>query len=474
MGECRRFLWVKTTYMRRQHVDAHANEADTRTYTSRPRLFEGDHMEFGSDLLRPAPTRKSKQQPKEQTPARVCAALRAQDATQRLTMLLRELSRGEGVRGTEGEQSWGDEDVFQQDDLMLFQQDEECAEDDGEAVAAGESQPAPPSGSTCRNSLLTLPRGLADAVSHLAHAVTHVWRALPPCRGRDSDSSRLLSLGHFLSKHTGLGVRLRRGVAPPPVTAASSLVGGCRSPAAAAAARARQAAMGSQLSHAFLLVDLQPRDAHAADQHGRQRDSSSVLIVDPLFRDQLRLGLADAEYARLLDTDMPEVFVGTAGQMGALLSVATTAVAAAYSRASVPVPVWRSARAVASKWLPATFTDEALGPRGSSSSRAPQPQRQVAPPPAPAAGPASPGVGVAPGKPLRVVVGFNLAGSTPAAAGGIGSVPPHAAEHAPSRMQFASFSPFLRSGTSTSLSSSIRCAVGSVHSTYLRSLSIVQ
>ncbi|KAG1655621.1 hypothetical protein FOA52_008835 [Chlamydomonas sp. UWO 241] len=425
---------------------------------------------------------------------------REQDAQRLMSVMMRE-----GVLGTKRE-----EDVFQQDDLLLFQQDEEWdewGEDDedvealgaGAAARRGDGSGGAGAAGPAHPAQQQMPApGLADAIAQLAHVVTHVWGALLPCRDVDAQQQRLRSLGHLLATHTGLDVRLRTGVVPPPVTAEAALVGGCKSPAAAAATRARQAAVGSQLSHSFLLIDLtQP---HASDDHGpEQRSSSTVLIVDPLFREQLSLGLADAEYARLLDTAVPEVFVGTAGQMGTMLSAACDGVAAAYARAGVPVPVWRGARAITSKWLPVVFTDEALGPRSSSGRgsaargtsaaaqpAAPQPQRQAAPPPSPAAGlhTRSRGIdGSAPAEPKHVVVGFSLAGSSgaPAAAagatrGGDGAAPRAVAHvRVPS---FATFAPTHRSGTSTSLSSSVTstftAATLSNGMAYLRSLSIVQ
>lgn len=88
------------------------------------------------------------------------------------------------------------------------------------------------------------------------------------------------------------------------------------------------------LLHAFLLMKL-----------GNLR-----LVIDPSFRTTLRVGLHDPQFNVYMETKVPEVFVGTRGQLKTTLERIVQESRAAFARAGTKMPPWREGCAVKSTW----------------------------------------------------------------------------------------------------------------------------
>jgi len=102
------------------------------------------------------------------------------------------------------------------------------------------------------------------------------------------------------------------------------------------------------LRHTSLRVRASPRVAQAL---GCGCLGAPDVIVDPAFREQFLLPLADAAYDAVLDA-VPEVFVGTTATLTAVVAALCKKVASVFAAHGVPLPPWRHEDAVLSKWMP--------------------------------------------------------------------------------------------------------------------------
>ncbi len=73
--------------------------------------------------------------------------------------------------------------------------------------------------------------------------------------------------------------------------------------------------------------------------------------MDVQFRDQFLLPLHDTAYERLL-RELPADWVGPTSALEGVVAVMAAAMRGAFRRARVPLPPWREARALLSKWEP--------------------------------------------------------------------------------------------------------------------------
>lgn len=100
-----------------------------------------------------------------------------------------------------------------------------------------------------------------------------------------------------------------------------------------------------QLSHAFIIIN-----------HLEQ--GTEALIVDPAFREQFQIGLQDKLYASQLEEHVPELFIGTASEMGPLIRRILRWMHAAFHRREISIPFWRNVEAMTSQWQPVEYSDQ--------------------------------------------------------------------------------------------------------------------
>jgi hypothetical protein len=74
-----------------------------------------------------------------------------------------------------------------------------------------------------------------------------------------------------------------------------------------------------------------------------------VLVVEPRIREQFEFSRAGALHAAALDA-LPPVFVGTGARLASLVSWLSAWLHAAFAAAAMPLPPWRSARALLAMW----------------------------------------------------------------------------------------------------------------------------
>ena len=134
---------------------------------------------------------------------------------------------------------------------------------------------------------------------------------------------------------------------PPPVGArgGSRSAGGGEEGAATAAPVVapplRSRAIFETLSHAFVVV--RPPAA--------QEQPESLLVVDAGFRDAVAVVAPPPALERVLDA-LPRVFVGGAAKLAAAVGLVAAETRQALEAEGRPLPPWRSARALLSKWMP--------------------------------------------------------------------------------------------------------------------------
>jgi len=139
-----------------------------------------------------------------------------------------------------------------------------------------------------------------------------------------------------------------RGTPATPAALAAALA--ARGHAAAVrtvAGGGRGAACFDRLAHSFVVVA--PRRATARALLGGGADASSSIIVDAGFRDALTVAFPPAALAAVLGA-VPAVWVGRGERLTAAVSAVAAATRAALAAERRPVPPWRSATALASKW----------------------------------------------------------------------------------------------------------------------------
>ncbi|GBF95594.1 hypothetical protein Rsub_08575 [Raphidocelis subcapitata] len=171
--------------------------------------------------------------------------------------------------------------------------------------------------------------------------------------------------------------------------------GGAAGAAAAAAAAARRDARRclQQLRHRFIVcvgaasaaaaaavsasASAHPVGAAAGGDGGGVLDAAGCgcgllpepLVVEPHFREQFVIAHPTPAYEELLQA-VPHCFVGTVARLEAAVSLLCEEMAAAFKTQGLPVPPWRSKRAMLSKWAPQQLSSLAAKiatVRGSSS-----------------------------------------------------------------------------------------------------------
>ena len=73
------------------------------------------------------------------------------------------------------------------------------------------------------------------------------------------------------------------------------------------------------------------------------------MIVEPQLREHFRIAHSTHTYDALLAA-APAEFVGGPGRLAAIVEVLSSAVAVAFKDQSLPLPPWRRAKSVLSKW----------------------------------------------------------------------------------------------------------------------------
>ena len=91
------------------------------------------------------------------------------------------------------------------------------------------------------------------------------------------------------------------------------------------------------------------------------------IVVDPLFGQLFKLGKPSPRYHAFHAACVPETFVGTLNMMLTLVKAAAGAVLLSFAEADMPLPPWRRANSLMSRWLPRDFVDVPCAPRLSSS-----------------------------------------------------------------------------------------------------------
>lgn len=157
--------------------------------------------------------------------------------------------------------------------------------------------------------------------------------------GAAADPRRLALLlsraGHDAFVRRALG---NAGKRRPAVSGGSS--GGSEEAAVAVAPAAplRSRAIFETLAHAFVVV--RP-----------PQEPLSLLVVDAAFRDAVAVVAPPPRLAKVLDA-LPQVFVGRAAALDSAVRLVAAETRLALEAEGRPIPPWRSARALLSKWMP--------------------------------------------------------------------------------------------------------------------------
>jgi len=77
---------------------------------------------------------------------------------------------------------------------------------------------------------------------------------------------------------------------------------------------------------------------------------STEVVVDPSFRDQFRIPFECPLYEDILG-HVPDTFVGSFDALGALVHLLTQLMATVMQKRGVPLPPWRKAQSLITKWL---------------------------------------------------------------------------------------------------------------------------
>lgn len=104
------------------------------------------------------------------------------------------------------------------------------------------------------------------------------------------------------------------------------------------------------LRHSFLAVSL-PNSPGSASTGGEK-----VFIVDPKFLDQFEIAHSTSRYDAVLSV-LPSAIVMSAGRLADTVSVLCEEMARAFERTGTPLPPWRQANAMLSKWQPRRSED---------------------------------------------------------------------------------------------------------------------
>eukprot|EP00879_Flechtneria_rotunda_P015707 GHRR01016429.1.p1 GENE.GHRR01016429.1~~GHRR01016429.1.p1 ORF type:complete len:370 (+),score=117.36 GHRR01016429.1:1124-2233(+) len=91
-------------------------------------------------------------------------------------------------------------------------------------------------------------------------------------------------------------------------------------------------------------------------QGGNTHTRSSVVIVDPAFREQFAITHPTQRYAAVLAA-LPSVFVGTAANIQPLVDLLCSEMSLAFQQTGSVIPPWRQTRSMVSKWLPRRSID---------------------------------------------------------------------------------------------------------------------
>lgn len=116
------------------------------------------------------------------------------------------------------------------------------------------------------------------------------------------------------------------------------------------AGRTRGLACFRNLRHVFLSVSVGGGDDDEGALH---------FIVDPSFQEHFQISHPTPAYSELLSL-LPDEFVGTRGRLLPLVQCLCAEMAASFETRGLALPPWRSAQAMASKWLPQRSRDTAV------------------------------------------------------------------------------------------------------------------
>lgn len=119
-----------------------------------------------------------------------------------------------------------------------------------------------------------------------------------------------------------------------------------------------------KLRHSHVLVTgLSGWEQEMADHQSEASPFPTLIIVDPLFKEQFQLGHPSRAYASLLAA-LPDEFVGSPDRLHAVVHLLCGEVAAAFVCQGQPLPPWRTLRSTLGKWFdlgPATQAVAATG-----------------------------------------------------------------------------------------------------------------
>ena len=109
------------------------------------------------------------------------------------------------------------------------------------------------------------------------------------------------------------------------------------------------------LKHSFIIIPAAPSSLIGVTE---TTGITGATIIDPNFRDQFRLALEDPVYIRYLEEEVPEVFIGIAGDLDRSVKRICAEICSAFARSDCDVPPWRKTSSLLSKWHPRRFHDE--------------------------------------------------------------------------------------------------------------------
>jgi uncharacterized protein (TIGR01615 family) len=200
---------------------------------------------------------------------------------------------------------------------LLFEMEDAAADDGGAGAAAAAAAAARPEAAAAEElSALLATRGEREAVLLL-----HVRLAREEAARRGAAHLPPAELAGTL-RRLGYGVKLR-------VALGGGWGGACL----------------RNLRHAFLAVQL----PGGSEKGGGGADAE--VLVDPRFREQFEIAHATPRYARLLEALAPEAAAPPA-RLAAAVGLLCAEMARAFAETGTPLPPWRQAAAMHSKWQP--------------------------------------------------------------------------------------------------------------------------
>jgi uncharacterized protein (TIGR01615 family) len=200
---------------------------------------------------------------------------------------------------------------------LLFEMEDAAADDGGADAAVAAAAAARPEEAAAEElSALLAPRGEREAVLLL-----HVRLAREEAARRGAAHLPPAELAGTL-RRLGYGVKLR-------VALGGGWGGACL----------------RNLRHAFLAVQLPGGGERGA------AEADAEVLVDPRFREQFEIAHTTPRYARLLEALAPEAAAPPA-RLAAAVGLLCAEMARAFAETGTPLPPWRQAAAMHSKWQP--------------------------------------------------------------------------------------------------------------------------